>query len=261
MARNGKTDVRHRHARQDFRRGSPIRQFPPCDADGRKCARNLTLKRQGNIQRHGFLHGGMARKPDICTHGTAIHLFFRRKDGCRFGGGRVLRHDAGKRHTQAKKQCQTKNVLHWKFLREWIDKTAVPMKSFGSVIEYSVEHILDHRRRERSELRSVPPPHGNAAWRERGVEHGLPCGNEYCRLCRSKTIRPAQRYQHGSMTEPILFVSIPSRCSGKGGGSAGYRGYHAESSPVSSRFPGVQTDVRSSLSQNGIMAQSSASVP
>ena len=91
--------------------------------------------------------------------------------------------------------------------------------------------------------------------------HGLPCGNEYCRLCRSKTIRPAQHYQHGSMTEPILFVSIPSRCSGKGGGSAGYRGYHAESSPVSSRFPGVQTDVRSSLSQNGIMAQSSASVP
>ena len=194
-------------------------------------------------------------------HARNGHLFFRRKDGCRFGGGRVLRHDAGKRHTQAKKQCQTKNVLHWKFLREWIDKTAVPMKSFGSVIEYSVEHILDHRRRERSELRSVPPPHGNAAWRERGVEHGLPCGNEYCRLCRSKTIRPAQRYQHGSMTEPILFVSIPSRCSGKGGGSAGYRGYHAESSPVSSRFPGVQTDVRSSLSQNGIMAQNSASVP
>ena len=28
------------------------------------------------------------------------------------------------------------------------------------------------------------------------VEHGLPCGNEYCRLCRSKTIRPAQHYQH-----------------------------------------------------------------
>ena len=31
---------------------------------------------------------------------------------------------------------------------------------------------------------------------------GWLCGNEYCRLCRSKTIRPAQHYQHGSMTEP-----------------------------------------------------------
>ena len=31
---------------------------------------------------------------------------------------------------------------------------------------------------------------------------GCLCGNEYCRLCRSKTIRPTQRYQHSSMTEP-----------------------------------------------------------
>ena len=40
------------------------------------------------------------------------------------------------------------------------------------------------------------------------VEHGLPCGNEYCRLCRSKTMRPAQRYQHGSMTEPYFFSVV-----------------------------------------------------
>ena len=32
------------------------------------------------------------------------------------------------------------------------------------------------------------------------------CGNEYCRLCRSKTIRSAQRGQHGSMTEPTCKV-------------------------------------------------------
>ena len=32
---------------------------------------------------------------------------------------------------------------------------------------------------------------------------GCLCGNEYCRLCWSKTIRSAQRYQHGSMTEPF----------------------------------------------------------
>ena len=38
--------------------------------------------------------------------------------------------------------------------------------------------------------------------------HGLPCGNEYCRLCRSKTIRPAQRCQHGSMTEPFVLKML-----------------------------------------------------
>ena len=31
---------------------------------------------------------------------------------------------------------------------------------------------------------------------------GCLCGNEYCRLCRSKTIRAAPRYQHASVTEP-----------------------------------------------------------
>ena len=35
---------------------------------------------------------------------------------------------------------------------------------------------------------------------------GCLCGNEYCRLCRSKTIRSAQRGQHGSMTEPTCKV-------------------------------------------------------
>ena len=34
------------------------------------------------------------------------------------------------------------------------------------------------------------------------AEHGLPCGNGYCRKCRSKAIRPAQRCQHDSMTVP-----------------------------------------------------------
>ena len=43
--------------------------------------------------------------------------------------------------------------------------------------------------------------------------HGLPCGNEYCRLCRSKTIRPAQRCQHGSMTEPFVLkmLQVPGK--------------------------------------------------
>ena len=36
------------------------------------------------------------------------------------------------------------------------------------------------------------------------VETGCLCGNEYCRLCRSKTVRSAQRRQHG-MTEPSPF--------------------------------------------------------
>ena len=31
---------------------------------------------------------------------------------------------------------------------------------------------------------------------------GCLCGNIHCRLCRSKTIRAAQRYQHGYVTEP-----------------------------------------------------------
>ena len=33
---------------------------------------------------------------------------------------------------------------------------------------------------------------------------GWLCDNEYCRLCRSKTIRSAQRYQHAVMTEPMI---------------------------------------------------------
>ncbi len=37
------------------------------------------------------------------------------------------------------------------------------------------------------------------------------CGNEYCRLCRSKTIRAAQRCQHGSVTEPYCFRRYPVR--------------------------------------------------
>ena len=37
---------------------------------------------------------------------------------------------------------------------------------------------------------------------------GCLCGNEYCRLCRSKTIRPAQRCQHGSMTEPFVLKML-----------------------------------------------------
>ena len=44
------------------------------------------------------------------------------------------------------------------------------------------------------------------------VEHGLLCGNEYCRLCRSKTMYPAQRRQHGSMTEPMQNVPMFSVC-------------------------------------------------
>ena len=56
------------------------------------------------------------------------------------------------------------------------------------------EHILDRRRRERAGrgyMRPLP------VWNT-----GCLCGNEYCRLCRSKTTGPAQRYRHGSMTEP-----------------------------------------------------------
>ena len=42
---------------------------------------------------------------------------------------------------------------------------------------------------------------------------GCLCGNEYCRLCRSKTIRPAQRCQHGSMTEPFVLkmLQVPGK--------------------------------------------------
>ena len=59
-------------------------------------------------------------------------------------------------------------------------------------------------------------PSGGAAARTRkraGRGHMMPlpmwntgclCGNGYCRLCRSKTVRSAQRRQHG-MTEPSPF--------------------------------------------------------
>ena len=62
------------------------------------------------------------------------------------------------------------------------------------------EHILDCRRRERAGrgyMRPLP------VWNT-----GCLCGNEYCRLCRSKTIRPAQRCQHGSMTEPFVLKML-----------------------------------------------------
>ena len=43
--------------------------------------------------------------------------------------------------------------------------------------------------------------------------NGLLCGNEYCRLCRSKTMYPAQRRQHGSMTEPFVLkmLQVPGK--------------------------------------------------
>ena len=69
------------------------------------------------------------------------------------------------------------------------------------------------------------------------VEHGLPCGNEYCRLCRSKTIRPAQRCQHGSMTEPFenICQTDPGVPDHRFHASAGSAAIHLAADPASRR--------------------------
>ena len=69
------------------------------------------------------------------------------------------------------------------------------------------------------------------------VEHGPPCGNEYCRLCRSKTIRPAQRCQHGSMTEPFenICQTGPGVPDHRFHASAGSAAIHLAADPASRR--------------------------
>ena len=69
------------------------------------------------------------------------------------------------------------------------------------------------------------------------VEHGPPCGNEYCRLCRSKTIHPAQRCQHGSMTEPFenICQTGPGVPDHRFHASAGSAAIHLAADPASRR--------------------------
>ena len=69
------------------------------------------------------------------------------------------------------------------------------------------------------------------------VEHGRPCSNEYCRNCRSQTMRPAQRCQHGSMTEPTE-KSRKMTFTGRGRHIMSAPETYAES-PVSCVFPAV----------------------